>query len=236
MDVVFSRVAFTTGVEYNPSAMSTTERAIQFSSAGQPSLQLEGRIHLPAGQGLFAGAVLAHPHPLWGGSMDTAILVHVARALVARGWAALRFNFRGVGRSQGRYDEGRGETDDLIGAMDWLATQAEVDAGQLVVVGYSFGAWVGGQAAARDKRVRAYAALALPMSDPYRVNLSTFTRPKLFVTGARDTVSPPELLRQYVGELPEPKTLLVIPGADHFLLGYEQVVADCVADFMISLG
>jgi alpha/beta superfamily hydrolase len=143
-------------------------------------------------------------------------------------------NFRGVGGSQGHYDEGRGETDDLIGALDFLATQDEVDAGRLAVVGYSFGAWVGGQGAARDERMRAYVAVALPMSDEHHVDLRHFTRPKCFITGARDTLCPLELLQQYVGALPDPKTLHVIPGADHMLLGHEQVIADYVADFVMA--
>jgi alpha/beta superfamily hydrolase len=214
--------------------MDARVRSVHFISAGQPFLQLEGRLHLPAGPGPFPAAVVAHPHPLWGGSMHNRVVDQIARTLAARGCAALRFNFRGVGRSQGQYDEGRGEIDDLIGALNCLAAQEGVDAGRLAVVGYSFGARVAGQVAARDGRVRAYAGVALPMSSPYDVDLSRFTRPKYFITGARDTVSPPELLRQYVGTLPEPKALHVIPGADHFLLGYEQVVADYVADFLLA--
>lgn len=214
--------------------MDARVRSVHFISAGQPFLQLEGRLHLPAGPGPFPAAVVAHPHPLWGGSMHNRVVDQIARTLAARGWAALRFNFRGVGRSQGRYDEGRGEIYDLIGALNCLAAQEEVDAGRLAVVGYSFGARVAGQVAARDERVRAYAGVALPMSSPYDVDLSRFTRPKYFITGARDTVSPPELLRQYVGGLPEPKALYVVPDADHLLPGYEQVVADYVADFMES--
>lgn len=175
--------------------------------------------------------------------MDTPVLVTIAHTLAGRGWAALRFNFRGVGGSQGGYDQGCGETDDVVGALDSLAlagsargltTQERVDAGRLAVVGYSFGACVGGRAASCDERVRAYAAVALPMSEPYRVDLREFRRPKFFITGARDGISPPELLRQYVEELPEPKTLHVIRDADHMLWGYEQEVAERVADFLTS--
>jgi alpha/beta superfamily hydrolase len=166
--------------------------------------------------------------------MDTPVLVRIAQALVEQGWAALRFNFRGVGHSQGSYDEGRGETDDLVGALDWLTTQDQVDARRLAVVGYSFGAWVAGQAAARNERVRAFAGVALPMSGASLVDLGQFTCPKFFVTGAHDTICPPELLRQYVGTLPEPKTLCVVPDADHLLMGYEQEVADQVVDFLRS--
>jgi len=106
--------------------------------------------------------------------------------------------------------------------------------GQLAVVGYSFGAWVAATAALTDERVRVCAAVALPMSAAYAVDLSAFARPKCFITGEGDTISPPELLRQYVGTLPEPKTLQIIPGADHFLLGYEQDVADHVADCILN--
>jgi alpha/beta superfamily hydrolase len=214
--------------------MSSEVRAVRFASADLLSLQLEGRLHLPAGPGSFPAAVVAHPHPLWGGTMDTPVLVRIAQALVERGWAALRFNFRGVGRSLGRYDEGRGETDDLIGALVWLARQDSVDTERLAVVGYSFGAWVAGQAAARDEQVCAYAGVALPLSGDSYLDLSRFTRPKFFLTGARDTICPLELLRQYVGALPEPKTLRVVPDADHLLLGCEQEVADQVADFLRS--
>lgn len=214
--------------------MSVNARLVHLVSAGQPSLQLEGRWHLPSGRGPFPAAVVAHPHSLMGGSMHNQVVVWMARTLAGRGWAALRINFRGVGGSQGHYDEGRGETDDLIGALDWLAAQREVDAARLAVVGYSFGARVGGRAACRDERVCAYAGVALTRDGSCHVDLSHLTCPKCFVVGARDTLSPPEWLRPYVGALPAPRTLHVIPDADHMLCGYEQVVADHVADFLAS--
>jgi alpha/beta superfamily hydrolase len=164
--------------------------------------------------------------------MDAGVVWWISQSLVERGIAALRFNFRGVGRSRGKYADGEGEIDDLIGALDWLATQREVAAGQLAAVGYSFGAWVAGHAAMRDERLRAYGAVALPMDAAHSIDLEHFDRPKHFVTGAQDTICPPELLRQYASALPEPKSLLVLPGADHFLGGYEQTVADHVADFV----
>lgn len=214
--------------------MTSESRPVQFHSSGNPSLLLEGRLEIPAGHAPLPAAVVAHPHPLWGGSMDAGVVQRISQTLAERGCAALRFNFRGVGRSQGHYAEGEGEIDDLLGALDWLATQSEVDAGRLAAVGYSFGAWVAGHAAGRDERLRAYAAVALPMGETNNIDLRHFDQPKYFIAGARDKISPPELLRQYVGELPEPKTLLVIPDADHFLAGYEQTVADRVADFVHS--
>jgi alpha/beta superfamily hydrolase len=212
----------------------TRTHPVHLTSAGQPSLRLEGRWHLPAGPGPFPAAVVAHPHSLMGGSMHSQVVVWIARTLAARGWAALRFNFRGVENSQGHYDEGRGETHDLIGALDWLAARQEVDAGRLAVVGYSFGARVGGRAASRDERVRAYAAVALTKSGSTHVDLGRFARPKCFIVGARDTLGPPDFLRPFVAALPDPKTLHVIPAADHILFGYEQPVADHVADFLTT--
>ena len=214
--------------------MTFESRAVQFHSGGKPSLLLEGRLEIPTGHAPLPAVVVAHPLPLWGGSMDAGVVLRIAQTLAERGIAALRFNFRGVGRSQGSFADGEGEIDDLIGALDWLATQSEVDAGQLAAVGYSFGAWVAGHAAARDERLRAYAAVALPMGEAHSIDLGHFNHPKCFIAGAQDTIGPPELLRQYVGALPEPKTLLVIPNADHFLVGYEQTVADHVADFLHS--
>jgi alpha/beta superfamily hydrolase len=215
--------------------MSSETRSVSFDSAGQPPIRLEGRLHLPATGAFSSAAIIAHPHPQWGGTMASGVVVQIAQTLAQRGCAALRFNFRGVGQGKGSYGDGCGEVDDVIGALDYLASlSGRADEGRLAVVGYSFGAWVATRAALSDERVRVCAAVALPMSAAYAVDLSTYAHPKCFITGAGDTICPPELLRQYVGTLPEPKTLHVIPGTDHFLLRHEQDVADRVADCVLS--
>ncbi|MEE8389365.1 MAG: hypothetical protein V3S14_01025 [Anaerolineae bacterium] len=89
---------------------------------------LEGVLHRPKGPGPFPAAVVCHPHPLMGGRMDDAIVVAVCRVLATRDWATLRFNFRGAGRSVGSFDDGRGEMDDVAGAVDFMCAQAKVDA------------------------------------------------------------------------------------------------------------
>jgi len=89
-------------------------------------------------------AVIAHPHPLFGGTMDNKVVQTVARAFVQAGWCALRFNFRGVGNSQGAYDEGRGELEDMLAVVE-----ARAAIGPLALAGFSFGAFVAGSAAAR---------------------------------------------------------------------------------------
>jgi len=195
---------------------------------------LEGVLHLPDPTGPFPAALVCHPHPLMGGTMDNAILVAVCRALAARGWAGLRFDFRGAGRSAGSFDEGRGEMDDAAGALDFLCAQAEVDPDRLAVVGYSFGAGVGLRYGARDPRVGWLVGIALLQehyADPF---LDADPRPKLFIAGERDPWAPSGPLRAYVERLQPPKALHILPHTDHFFGGCEAAVATLVADFLTA--
>jgi alpha/beta superfamily hydrolase len=225
---------------------------ITFPSAGSRPVQLEGAFHLPEGEGQCPAAAICHPHPLGGGTMHNSIVKAMARALVERGVATLRFNFRGVEHSEGRYDNGRGEQADVAGALDWLLTQKRVDPGRMAIVGYSFGAWVGLMHAQADRRVAAAAAVALVAwhvdTDFYRVSagypvtseleqfdpdfMQGFRCPKLFISGERDWFISPEAIRKLVDGLPPPKTLTLIPGADHFFSGREQQVGEQVAEFI----
>ena len=186
---------------------------------------LEGVLHLPSTTGRSPAAVVCHPHPLMGGTMDSAVVRAVCRALTAQGWVAFRFNFRGAGDSAGRFDEGRGEMDDVAGAVDFLCTLAEVDAARLAVVGYSFGAAVGLQQAARDPRVGWLVGIALPQEYYAARWLDADTRPKLFIAGKNDRWAPADALHEYVARLPPPKRLRFVPRTDHFFAGREAEVA-----------
>jgi alpha/beta superfamily hydrolase len=169
---------------------------------------------------------------MMGGAMDNTVVVAVCRALAARGWVALRFNFRGAGRSKGSFDEGRGEMDDVAGAVDFLCARPEVNTDRLVFAGYSFGAGVGLRHAVRDPRVRWLVGIALVQehyADPF---LDADQRPKLFIVGERDPWAPPDALREYVARLSPPKTLHVIPGTNHFFAGREAEVATLIVDFL----
>ena len=230
-------------------------KPVTFSSAGSHPVQIEGVLHHVAGAGQWPAAVVCHPHPLGGGTMHNAVVSAVSRALVARGVMALRFNFRGVGQSSGQHDYGRGEQADVAGALDWLLAQPEVDPWRVSVVGYSFGAWVGLVQAQADLRVTAVAAVGLAAwhydetfartrqiaelgTDTWPFDpglLQGFTRPKLFVSGEQDSFAPPQALRRFVDRLPEPKTLHVLPGTDHFFLRREREVGDLVAGFLAAL-
>ncbi len=210
--------------------MNPRTQTVYFSSGGRDGLRLEGRLHRPAGGGPFPAAVVAHPHPLHGGSLNVYLISALAQALAEVGCLALRFNFRGVGRSQGEYDGGQGERDDLAGGLDFLAAQPKVDPKRLAVVGYSFGAWVGARVASLDERVTVFAAVAIGRIEAGL--LTDYARPKLFIVGDQDRICPVEPLRQFVAGLPEPKQLHVLTDVDHFLVGFERPVAEAVARFV----
>lgn len=187
--------------------------------------------------------------------MHNGVVTAIARALATKGVIALRFNFRGVGRSGGQFDDGRGEQADVAGALDWLLAQPEVDPWRLSLVGYSFGAWVGLAHAQTDPRITAVAAVGLAAwhydTEFYRAGagfalgakswqfepefMQSYSQPKLFVTGEHDPFAPPHALRGLVDRLPEPKALHVVPGTDHFLQGHEQQVGAMVASFVADL-
>lgn len=166
--------------------------------------------------------------------MENGIIVAVCRALAARGIVALRFNFRGVGRSEGAFDGGRGEMEDVAGAVDFLEAGEGMDPQRLAVVGYSLGAEVGMRHAARDPRLRRIVAIA-PVREVYGwTGMDADPRPKLFIVGENDPWAPAAALQAYVARLAPPKALHVLPGTDHFFVGRERAVADLVAEFLTA--
>jgi alpha/beta superfamily hydrolase len=183
-----------------------------------PAGRLEAILMRPDGEAR-AAAVVCHAHPLHGGVMHFKAVFRAAKALQSEGAAVLRFNFRGVGRSEGAHDAGRGEQDDVRAAFDELGRR--FPALPMVAGGFSFGSTMALRAGCADARVRALFALGFPVSmDADLTYLQACPRPRLFVQGEEDTIGPPPRLRALVDALPEPKTLVVVPGADHFFAGH----------------
>ncbi len=214
--------------------MGNGTRRVTFQAAnGGPTLK--GVLHLPQEDaGPFPAAVVCHPHTLMGGNMGNGVVVRVCLAMAVAGWAALRFDFRGAGSSEGSFDEGDGEQDDVRGAADFLFVQTEVDPGELVVMGYSFGAGVALHHGARDPRLTRMVGIALAKhhyDDPF---LDEVRRPKLFIGGENDPWAPPEPFRRYVERLRPPKRLHVVPGADHSFSGHLSEVADVIVDWLTA--
>ena len=210
----------------------TRTRRISFPAQTSHPLQLEGLLHLVDREDNGPAAVVCHPHPLGGGNMYNGVVGAMARELSARGVTVLRFNFRGVGASEGRHDHGRGELEDVAGALEWLRAQPGVDPERVSLAGYSFGAWVALMHAQSDPRLVAAAMVGLPAEYCDAGSMRAFARPKFFVTGEQDQLAPPGALHDLVGQLPAPNTVRVVTGADHFWAGLERKVAARVADFL----
>ena len=181
---------------------------------------LDGLLRLPDGSESAGApaprmaAVVCHPHPQFGGTMHNKVVFRIAQALGELGMPALRFNFRGVGRSSGTYDEGRGEADDVRAALDEMA--ARYPASLLLLAGFSFGAWVGLPVGAADPRVTHLIGVGIPVALLSTNTLRGCVKPKLFVQGALDQYGPQSMLVAWYVQVSDPKRLSIVPNADHF--------------------
>jgi uncharacterized protein len=190
-----------------------------------PAGRLEALLNTGAPNATHA-ALVCHPHPLFGGTMHNKVVFHTMKALNAFGFPVLRFNFRGTGLSEGEHMDGIGEVDDVRATLDWLDSEFHLP---LIFAGFSFGAAVGLRAACPDAQVRAVIGVGTPVSpiadgseQPREYSfefLRECTKPKLFVSGARDQFGRRAKLEALVATLREPKKLVVIEGADHFFEG-----------------
>ena len=162
-------------------------------------------------------ALVCHPHPLHGGTMDNKVVQTLARAIVHSGWTALRFNFRGVGHSQGVWDAGRGEVDDALAVLQSLAPAEQ----PVVLAGFSFGAYVASQVAQRWTQVRPGAAAPahLVMVGPAVQNfaVAAVSPRALVIHGELDDVVPLAAVFDWARPLGVP--VVVVPGAGHFFHG-----------------
>jgi uncharacterized protein len=199
------------------------ERAIRFGSA---DVGLDGRIAVP--DGARRGAVVCHPHPQYGGDMDNSVVCAVSEALQRRGVATLRFNFRGVGDSEGSYGGGVGEIEDARAAVDALREHVPT----IALAGYSFGAMVALLAGHGDPKLERLVAIALPATMFDLEPIVHSAKPKLFLIGDRDQYCRYSALEALVGRLAGENSLVRLEGADHFLFGFEERVGAEVARFV----
>ena len=202
----------------------TASRPITFTSEG---LTLEGVLHPPA-SAPFPAAAVCHPHPLYGGDMNNSVVVAVCQALAEAGIASLRFNYRGVGRSEGTYGDGLGERADAAAALAYLRRLADVEQDKVGIVGYSFGATVALTAA--DERVAAAAAISIP-SFGQDVPSLALRCPTLLISGEQDEIAPAASLATLARTIGPQCQMSVVPGADHFWWGHEEELAERVAQF-----
>jgi uncharacterized protein len=199
------------------------------------SLILEGLCYYPDGAGPFPAVILCHPHPLYGGSMDSDVILTCASDLVDRSIIAFMFNFRGVGLSQGEFGDGIGEQDDVKAACSWIEAQKETSKGKIGLAGYSFGAMVGLTVACDDGRIKGLALISPALQPQQYADLQKCRIPKLLIIGSEDHISPPENAEQMFKAASDPKQFHLVPDADHFWQGHLKTVSGKVADFFSGL-
>ena len=201
-------------------------------------LRLEGIVGYPDGvSGPLPGVVICHPHPLGGGNMNNNLVLSVYLAFVENGFIALRFNFRGVGNSEGIHAEGEKEPEDAEEALNILKEQADVDGNRLGMAGYSFGTGVILRGLSGYTAARAFVLFSAPVRYLEYPGVEEDTRPKLFVCGDSDHGVPIASLKEKLESLKRPsdcqvlRAFSVVPGADHFWVGYEAEAAHQAVQF-----
>jgi len=205
------------------------ETRVRFASN---DLRLEGVLHLPAVAGPFPAIVISHPHPLYGGAMDNNVVLAVSHAVCKLSIAALRFNFRGVEMSEGKYADGVGEQEDVRSALEFVSTQSGVDRARIGLAGYSFGAKVALPVALVNDRVRALALVSPFVEDEEWDQMQRSVIPKLLISGSEDSYVSPHRLQRLSGSTSQGALQCeIIAGADHFWSGYEGVLAGKVSAF-----
>ena len=174
-------------------------------------------------EGLFSkkdekkGVVITHPHPLYGGDMYNLVVETIVHVYNIKGYSTLKFNFRGVGRSQGTYDNGDGEQKDVLAALSFLG---DMGMEQIDLAGYSFGAWVNAHAVQEDVAVKNMVMISPPAGFMDFSTIGPMERLKLVVTGSRDDIAPADVVKQMCSVWNPNARFVVIDGADHFYGGY----------------
>ena len=179
-----------------------------------------------------AAVVFGHPHPMHGGTMHTKAVYQGTKGLTRIGCAVLRFNFRGVGSSEGEFDQGEGEMADFRAALDFMA--ARYPGLPLWAAGFSFGSWVALETGAEDPRVTVLIGIAPPVKrEGYTWERTLATeKPKFFVQGDMDELCALQDMWAFYAKLKEPKELVVIDGARHLFEGKTKEVGEALEDLL----
>jgi hypothetical protein len=193
------------------------EEPIFFTSG---KLRIKGMIETASSA---RAAIITHPHPLYGGDMDNPVVTALQRAYRRQGFSTLRFNFRGVGESEGRYDNGTGERQDVASTLALLADQGMT---AIDLAGYSFGSWVNsGLSTGFQRMLMVSPPVAFMSFDP----LAPIPTLHLIVTGGRDDIAPARMISTYKNQWNPAAAFEVLPDADHFYTGFLKTLEDTIA-------
>mgnify|MGYP000327279085 CR=1 FL=1 len=202
------------------------EHEIHFTSS---NCRLEGRLHTGQPQAV----VITHPHSLYGGNMHNPVVAAIAHGFQRQGYTTLRFNFRGVEGSQGRYDEGIGEQEDVRQAVAYLEQHGF---GPVELSGYSFGTWVNAHCATGH-----FADIRMTMVSPPTAfmdfrGVRHLPGLALALTGSRDDIAPPEMLQRMIPLWNPEAELEVLPGADHFFSQHLEALGTALESALVRIG
>ena len=180
-------------------------------------------------------ALMLHPHPQHGGTMNNKVVYNLYNTFVERGFSTLRFNFRGVGRSQGVYDRGEGELSDAASALDWLQNYNQ-NARECWIAGFSFGAWIGMQLLMRRPEITSFISIAPPANMFDFSFLAPCPSSGLVVQGTKDELVPPDSVRKLIDKLQAQRGIEIdyrlIDGADHFFKDQMDQMTGHVDDYL----
>lgn len=199
-----------------------------------PAGRLEGR-YSPGKEANAPVALLLHPHPHHGGSMSNKVVFTLGQSFIKRGYATLRFNFRGVGRSQGNFDKGEGELADAAAALDWLQN-VNPNAALCWIGGVSFGAWIGMQLLMRRPEIDGFISVSPPAGKFDFSFLAPCPSSGLIVHGDRDEAVPQTAILKLVTKLSNQKDIRIdhriVPEANHFFVNRTDELAREVDDYL----
>jgi alpha/beta superfamily hydrolase len=167
--------------------------------------------------------------------MDNNVVYSLSETLTRASLASFRFNFRGVGNSQGKFSQGIGEQEDVTAAISFISTVKEIDSKRIGLAGYSAGAGFALPLGSNDVRIKALAAISPPLPMFDFDFLKSCLKPKFLISGSRDDLIPVDQFLEFCQNLPEPKECESIEGADHFWWGYESRLAAKVAAFFTKV-
>ena len=205
------------------------QSAASFKAKG---LNFEGIVATPDEVGgPMPGVVICHPHPLFGGNMDNNVVIAVSFSLVEQGFATIRFNFRGVGNSDGEHTKGEQEYQEVLGAFELLKAWPNVDGRKLGLVGYSFGTSVILGNSAVQKKAKSIALVSPNIRALSDTPLKKSKTPTFIITGSRDKLVEAEDLQTNLDAFANKPQFEVINGADHFWGGMERQLVGPVAEF-----
>jgi len=198
-----------------------------------PAGTLEGLLEWDPTASFRLAAVVCHPHPQFGGTMHNKVVFRAAKAASQVNLPALRFNFRGVGKSEGEYAGGIGEREDARSALEYLIER--FPGTSACMMGFSFGARVGLAVGAEDARVTALVGMGLPgTANDFRF-LERVTKPKLIVQGTDDVHGPRNQVQSAFDSMAAPKRIHWVEGADHFFTGRLEEAQEVIRTFLLEL-